>query len=773
MRRILASVPVVSVRTAMVSAALLAGASTSLTLCLAYPALAHREPTATPPEVASLVPPLHASQAGGGGAEGQLTSFAPYRSGQGVAPAFPQPLSPSAVNRYREIFRVLREGNARKAVKLAAALGASETEADSVVLPDLLAELYLHTDADPSVAELRAWLHAYPHAPDAPAIRALLEKRAPHLARTLPAVRAHILLPGARTPAPAAARTGASQPPAALPFRSSYGGLVRNPLLDRTVSEWSSSGITGAENALRLIDATPGMTNPYAAQLYGEIALSLLSQGQVHDAFRIGMRGMKRGEQKYGFPAFIAGLAAWKTGKTDNAHALFAQAADAPVLEPGVRAGAAFWAARAARNRHVRLVWLKRAAARKGNVSADASLSDASGVEAGDGKAFYALLARHWLATETEKSPTQKFSNRLRLFRQRLIGFFRAHSSKSARPSGRGRMMGEIDLAAVSTLSEGQHFFALLQLGEQGRAEALVRRMWPDIRNDPMRARSLAVVTRTAGMSGLAAQMEAALDRLHPVQEPVSSQPQKSASNTSASNTAEDVGRREGPSLVSAQLKPQHGFRLDPALVYGVVRMESNFDTQAQSSAGARGLMQIRPQTASFIVASRITYDQHGQPVIPVVPGIEKRLTEPAYNLEVGQLYLLYLAGATGVEFAPAESVPGGSLPKTAQLRSLPPNSSLVANKPVEGDLLHVLASYNAGPGAILHWEARQDAIMDPLYFMEVLPNDETRHYVHGVLSATWRYAQEMGLDTPSLSALSQGRWPSVGAERQLGNTPS
>jgi soluble lytic murein transglycosylase len=48
------------------------------------------------------------------------------------------------------------------------------------------------------------------------------------------------------------------------------------------------------------------------------------------------------------------------------------------------------------------------------------------------------------------------------------------------------------------------------------------------------------------------------------------------------------------------RLEPPQGFRVDPALLYALARQESNFDPDAVSRAGARGLLQVMPATASL-----------------------------------------------------------------------------------------------------------------------------------------------------------------------------
>ena len=49
------------------------------------------------------------------------------------------------------------------------------------------------------------------------------------------------------------------------------------------------------------------------------------------------------------------------------------------------------------------------------------------------------------------------------------------------------------------------------------------------------------------------------------------------------------------------RLRPQDGFRVDPALLYALALQESRFDAAAISRAGARGMVQVMPATASFV----------------------------------------------------------------------------------------------------------------------------------------------------------------------------
>ncbi len=158
-------------------------------------------------------------------------------------------------------------------------------------------------------------------------------------------------------------------------------------------------------------------------------------------------------------------------------------------------------------------------------------------------------------------------------------------------------------------------------------------------------------------------------------------------------------------------MHPTGGFTMDPSLVYALTRTESGFNTAAVSAAGARGLMQLMPVTANFIA--------HNQ-------GISGLLGNPSANLALGQGYIHYLGRQPGI------------------------NQNLLA----------ILASYNAGPGAAAMWydALRQDS--DPLVFIETIPNNETRRFVHQVLADSWIYAEEIGLKPRSLDDIAEGNFP-------------
>jgi soluble lytic murein transglycosylase-like protein len=163
--------------------------------------------------------------------------------------------------------------------------------------------------------------------------------------------------------------------------------------------------------------------------------------------------------------------------------------------------------------------------------------------------------------------------------------------------------------------------------------------------------------------------------------------------------------------------RPRDGFTVDPALLYAFMRQESRFNPNAVSPAGARGLMQIMPGTAKIV---------HGAPVT------KAKLLDPVFNLTLGQRYI----------------------------------ERLLQTEIVEGDLIKLMASYNAGPGTVAKWKQRRelrddDTRDDALVAIETMPSPETRHFITRVLYSYWMYSARLGQSAPSLDAIAAGRWPS------------
>ena len=139
------------------------------------------------------------------------------------------------------------------------------------------------------------------------------------------------------------------------------------------------------------------------------------------------------------------------------------------------------------------------------------------------------------------------------------------------------------------------------------------------------------------------------------------------------------------------QVNGRPGETLNPFFVLAVIREESHFRADADSSAGAKGLMQLMPATAAAVARD------HG------LPGGEEALLEPNHNIALGTLYLERLA------------------------------------KRFDGNALHIAASYNAGPTVVRKW-LQSMAGLPADEFVESIPYEETQNYVKKVLATSILY---------------------------------
>lgn len=162
------------------------------------------------------------------------------------------------------------------------------------------------------------------------------------------------------------------------------------------------------------------------------------------------------------------------------------------------------------------------------------------------------------------------------------------------------------------------------------------------------------------------------------------------------------------PTPFAQQLKPIAGLQgLDPAWVYGLIRQESRFATDARSPVGASGLMQIMPGTAKWIAKKMGVRD--------FTPA---QINELDTNLQFGTFYLRTVFD---------------DLDRSPVLAS---------------------AAYNAGPGRPRSWRGFLPAPVEGAIFAEIVPFNETRGYVKHVLSNTAWYAAMFTGEPQSLKAL-------------------
>ena len=141
---------------------------------------------------------------------------------------------------------------------------------------------------------------------------------------------------------------------------------------------------------------------------------------------------------------------------------------------------------------------------------------------------------------------------------------------------------------------------------------------------------------------------------------------------------------------------------VNPALLLAVAKQESRFSPGVRSIAGAIGLMQLMPATASSIA---------GEPLD------EPELMQPSTNIELGAAYMRSLL----------------------QLW--------------EGDAFLSVASYNAGPGTVSSWPPPSNDPPIELW-VERIPYAETRYYTKKVLDNVLSYS---GDDWPGCNSRSHG----------------
>ncbi len=129
---------------------------------------------------------------------------------------------------------------------------------------------------------------------------------------------------------------------------------------------------------------------------------------------------------------------------------------------------------------------------------------------------------------------------------------------------------------------------------------------------------------------------------------------------------------------------------IDPYLIIAVMREESRFDEEARSIAGAKGLMQLMPQTAARL-NSEMSLNKNSL-----------NLYDPKFNILIGSYYIKKLL---------------------KEFKSLPA----------------AIAAYNAGENVVREW-LKGNNYKSADEFIEDIPFDETRNYVKKVLVSYLQY---------------------------------
>ena len=163
---------------------------------------------------------------------------------------------------------------------------------------------------------------------------------------------------------------------------------------------------------------------------------------------------------------------------------------------------------------------------------------------------------------------------------------------------------------------------------------------------------------------------------------------------------------------------------LDEAWVYGLIRQESRFVTNARSGAGASGLMQLMPGTARWVAKKLGLKNWRWSEV-----------TDVDTNVSLGTYYLRHVLDA------------------------------------LDGYTVLASAAYNAGPGRARAW--RPDTAMEGAVYAETIPFNETREYVKRVMANATYYAEAFNQEVQSLKRRLGVIGPrQFDREAALGDTP-
>ena len=136
--------------------------------------------------------------------------------------------------------------------------------------------------------------------------------------------------------------------------------------------------------------------------------------------------------------------------------------------------------------------------------------------------------------------------------------------------------------------------------------------------------------------------------------------------------------------------------QLDPSWAFGIMRQESAFMRDANSSAGARGLMQLMPGTAKLVSKK-----------FGLGSTANSELIKPDKNIALGTGYL-----------------------------------RMMLDK-FDNNLTLATASYNAGPGRAKRWQYEKPLPAD--IWVELIPFNETRGYVKNVMTYASIYDRRLG----------------------------
>ncbi len=237
-----------------------------------------------------------------------------------------------------------------------------------------------------------------------------------------------------------------------------------------------------------------------------------------------------------------AGLAAWRMNEFSDAFRAFGRVAEDPTEDAWVRAGAAFWTARAAAQ---------------------------SGRQ--DRVAEYLRMAARWPATFYGQIALRQLGEEPVIENMGPRAYGAAATQRAAfTPEPTGVDARELN-AFIRSDETARRTVALYEVGRRNEAEQAAR-----------------TGMRSAGDDG-ARRLWAGLYRTV-------------APNRTAQS---DASRIDATRYPLPDLQPEGGFTIEKALVYAIARKETDFNPTARSGAGAYGMMQVMPATAAYMTGDQ------------------------------------------------------------------------------------------------------------------------------------------------------------------------
>ena len=275
----------------------------------------------------------------------------------------------------------------------------------------------------------------------------------------------------------------------------------------------------------------------------------------------------------------------------------------------------------------------------------------------------------------------------------------------------------EASRALLAPLAEERHFYGLLAAEDLGVVRAPDWTPRPVSEAEVARLRAVPAISRAMALYRLGLNQEAFREWVHGLRARTDREylaaaelarreglVDRSIGTADRTVTLHDFTQRYPTDHQETLAESARQWNVAEAKVFAVIRQESRFNATIRSRAGAIGLMQLMPATASWVAR------QMG------IPGYRIAMLElPSVNIAMGTYYYHRVLADLG-------------------------------------DPVLATAAYNAGPGRAKRW--RDAAPLEGAIYAETIPFNETRDYVKKVFANAWFYHHRLSGEVASLRAM-------------------